>query len=579
MCKHGQTSENNKSQADTCPLEAAFNLLVKKKGINLNYSSLPHDDKGFCIFHSEDIDWKRANNFWEYFLEIIGHLDKQLERKNEKKIRFYDCHIVGKPDEFSIETAQKNNLLPTKINTIDLKNILLRSSLLFFNSTFHDPIHVERCVFKGGFSFHDCFFKEGINVFNSSISELSFFNSIFSKNLSFWPQNTFYDRINLLRNVFEEKIDFVSTVFRGPASIDENRFKNEFEPSQFNCIFEKGFTFRNNHSVSLIYFTYCIFYDNTLFFDNNFTDFHLENPLIKGSLAFVGTEESLSFNAHSIIELSNESFEDTGHVIFDYCNLLSLGNEFIANIKELELSQKVNIMPNCKINRLTIIYNYPYSKISQWFLADLAGLVQKYFDYYFSINLNIDIKRKVKQNHIQVIFKTSEKLSEHEFKERMGEFAHRISNAKNSEDIYEHMIAKTFSEISKRLNEAVKSNENLLKDPFNILTFNGDLAKVTSNNKQIESSAHGSSNILYNINKDALKSLIKKDRIKECLNRMEEYFKHTKNNEALNQLIAQTAIYNKIINQKRYELVTIFDYNREVSKVVYNLIEMIDDFI
>ncbi len=568
MCNYKRVFANKPSDSVRCNWANVY-----KSGVDNStgavHPDFPIDSNGYCLFHSEDIEWKREQDFWQYLLICIGILGKR-----EQEISMYSFHIIGEPDEALIQVH--GEATDQDVNSISLTTALVPNKLRFFETVFHDQIHIERCIFRRGITLQDCAFKKGINVFASSFgAEMSISNSVFRRNLSFWSHCEFFGSFSLLDCIFEEKMDFCQSIFKTGASIDGNQFKGQEEPVLFEAVMEEGFSFRSNRSQTLVLFSNCVFFGDNLFYNNILSQFHLERPVIQGSVAFVGTEQDLLFNANAVIELNPESYGEQGQVIFDYCNLLNLGSEFLSNAQELETNQKATILPSCRIDRLTIVYTYPYSRMNRWILGELSNLIGQYFEYYFSINLKIDIQRIVKQGIIKLILKTSEKISEEELRRRFDEMPKKLSVKTEQDDVYPKLMKAKYEELI-RLAERIGKSESSTIDPYELISLNGDIhsksapARISVSRNE-ESSEQGTVSLTTK-----LRMLIKESKIKQCLSLLEENLQEIKEPEDQKLVIAQMAMFANLNKQQSFGLIDIFEYSRQLAQITYNLLGIVE---
>ena len=575
MCKFEIAFQNAKDKKLSCRWERLFQAFPKLSGTeDLQFQTLPEDEAGYCIFHSQDLSWKREKDCFARFSEIIAYIDQYLQLQDDL-LELYHCHIVGKKDRLSEKISGDS---ASASYLIDYERIVFKKNLRFFNCVFHDEVQMARCVFRRNLGFQECTFQKAVNVFGTSIGgEFSCSDATFFQNLSFWQSTEFYKDIHLIDNTFYEKVDINSCFLHGGGALDNNYFKSAEEPTGLVSTVFEGLAIRNNRAECLFFLDSCVFLGDTMFYRNEFAQFHLENPLLEGSMAFVGTEGQLLFNANSIVEVNLNSFGTQGQLIFDYCNLLNLGSDFLNHLKELEQEQKVTILPTCKIDRLTIIYLYPYTKINQWIIEDLSRLIQKYFDYYFSVHLNIEILRKFKTNQIQLAFRTSEKITEKEFKKRMASFS-RIQEKTSTQNIHQEIIKKDFYAILEKVDFILAEDSSQVAEVANLLTFNGDLKLGELDKKYLPANTDWAQ-----VNEEeqvqSFENLIHHNRIKAVCQQLQVYFQQAQQKEALNILVLLMSRYNALLDQKNYELISIFDFEQSLGEIKSKLLELVDEFV
>src|SRR5215207_3582299 len=76
MCTHSYTAghfKNKRSMGNQCPYPEFYD---KARSPETGPApTLPMDDRGACIFHSQEIAWKRKNDFKGKFLQLVQLLD------------------------------------------------------------------------------------------------------------------------------------------------------------------------------------------------------------------------------------------------------------------------------------------------------------------------------------------------------------------------------------------------------------------------------------------------------------------------------------------------------------------------
>jgi len=89
MCTHHHKKAYLTHLPKTCTLAHFFNATTTEKR---QFSELPIDESGKCIFHSNNLTWKRAQQFTERFLELLQIM---LQEETLKELDFRECQFVG----------------------------------------------------------------------------------------------------------------------------------------------------------------------------------------------------------------------------------------------------------------------------------------------------------------------------------------------------------------------------------------------------------------------------------------------------------------------------------------------------
>ena len=398
---------------------------------------LPHDSEGKCIFHSADLQWKRENNFSQWLRKLVLLLDKRDDVIELDDIILVGDSLMEKQDpKYRFRTNAENELY-----CIVLENLLCSHAIVLRNAVLEDPLILERCCIKKDLIITDCLFNKGLSVNHLTVGQdLQILNCYFKNNIVTDSDNTVYGCWYINNSTFTGDSSFSGMAIHDRCIIDDNNFNQVESNTNFNCHFGSGLEFRNNKSTD-IGFDCCNFYYDSIFYDFDLSGkFLMTQPMIGGQLKFVGSEKKPLFNPQTIIEISSDNFEENGLITFDYCNLIDLGTVFIANCRELEMEERIRILPSCKVDRLTIVHVYkPYKELKSNIIEDLAHMITRYFRYWHSINLSVNIVRDRAESCIKVIFKTTDDITEEHFHRLLKEFpatvCSHIDDTPEAEDI------------------------------------------------------------------------------------------------------------------------------------------------
>lgn len=433
---------------------------------------LPHDSKGKCIFHSNDLQWKRENSFTQWLVQLISLLD-QCDVENDV-IELDDIILAGdsllenQNSKYRFRTNADNELY-----CILFENLICRKHIVLRNAICQDPVILERCLFKQDLIITDCSFTKGISINHLIVGQdFQLLNCHFKNNIVTDSDNIVFDSWYINNSTFDGDTSFSGLTIYDSSVIDENIFNHITSNTNFNCCFGGGLEFRNN-KCSDIGFDRCDFYYDNIFCNLELSGrFLMTQPEIGGQLKFVGEEDKFLFNTQTTIEIDSNSFEGNGLITFDYCNLIDLGTVFIANCRELESKEKIRILPSCKVERLTIIHVYkPYKELKSNIIEDLAHIITRYFRHWHSIDLSVNIIRNRIESSIKVIFKTTDDISEEHFKSLLHEFPATVCNPpENTPEATD--IKQAFTDILSRLSACKVISKS---EKAEILNFNLDI--------------------------------------------------------------------------------------------------------
>lgn len=446
MCKHYDSAG-----CGVCGWESYYNEHIASGRNNAANSGLPVDENGLCLFHSSDIEWKRQNKFAERLATLITCVDNDEDMED---ISFDDFILVGN-DTLDRETWEKHDYKLDSPNEhiLYLHGATCRKNLVFHNARFHDPVIIEKGIFKTDLIIDHCLFEESISIDRLTIgADLYIDGSEFKRHFVWVGKNRVIGNFTIIDSKFNGRTDFCNLVLENHSVVDNNVFEKSDFVSEFNCRFDGGLDFTRNEFADLR-FDACYFYGDCTFAElTQHHSFTIINPTIQGQVSFVGTAEHLLFNANTRIYLTDDCFEELGHVTFDYCNVKDLGTAFVDNIKTLEDLELVRISPTCQVERLTIIYEYhPYTSLNANIIEDFAHLVARYFSRWHAVNLTVKIDRNKCKRTIRVVFKTTDDISDEEFRKIMNRFSMTIQASRNSTNDEILDIIDTYRSICDRL--------------------------------------------------------------------------------------------------------------------------------
>lgn len=497
MCNHKYSFS---SEVINCEWDTFYlNILRFEKEITFSYKNLPHDKSGKCIFHSLDLEWKREHHFFERLQELIFLLNFSSKHEN---IRFIDCHFVGyKTDEIQEDILSDEQLDIAVKNKnsqylIDFCSKISNKEILLYNCTFHDAVTLYKCYLKEGIHIESCLFHKRVEVSKNRINgDVSITDkTCFKSGLRFVYQNIINDVFQISKCVFEGNVDFDNAIFRANCYIEDSEFKSKNNYCNFSCNFSTGIYFRRNNIIPLLNFSECYFGGDSIFEDFYFkSELHFEVPEIAGSIVFRGKESQLLFeNGLTVFNLSENNFYEKSNVRFEFCNILKLGSEFLDNCKELENLQLVSIATSCKIDRLSIRIEFSYENLKAYLIEDLSLIVTRYFEYYHSINLRIDIEKRRSDGLFVIIFKTSDKIKVEDFMNKLNHFPNKLKDSRFSTPIKSDLISSLFNLLQRCQNQGnISLNEILtLNQNINIENYNNMKIKKIENKGQLFIAEH-----------------------------------------------------------------------------------------
>lgn len=494
MCSY--KFDNDKSKF--CEWGKFFSQMrLEKTGILDNRLDLPHDSIGECIFHSRDLEWKRENNFSYWLNKLIFLLDNYDNENSE--IELDEVIFVG--NSFIEEQEVKYKMRAGSENELYcfvLEKIFCKKNICFNNSKFEDIIILERCCLKNDLILQNCHFSKGISIERFTVGgDLHIYNSCFQKRIVISNNNranTIYGGLYIRASTFVGDSSFSELIITESCEIVNNEFKHIENEICFNCKFEAGLEFSNNSATSLA-FCSCGFYYNTIF-DNLklLGKFSVLTPQIEGQLKFIGNKDDLLFNTKTTIEINLECFEENGMITFDYCNLLDLGDTFINNCRQLEEQKKIIIKPSCKVERLSVTFEFSNTELKKFLIQDFANIVCRFFYHWHRINLFVSITTDTERQLVFVIFKTTDDITPKRFNSLLKKLPKTICYTKDNKPEIKD-IQLTLWNIIQRIfsNNALAESEKKA-----IITLNGNIFIMGDYIKQLGVLVKGKGNIVEN---------------------------------------------------------------------------------
>ncbi len=453
-CKHTYTIDGKKQ---TC----AFEDLI---------SNLPYDNKGKCIFHSENIEWKRENSFNEY-LDTL--LDK-LYTDNIESFGFYGVHFVGVQDKEEFYNDEYETFF---------KKRKIKSSLLFIDCVFNDNIEFWECEMLREINFINSVFYNTITFTNCVIKDsLSFYDGcVFDHKLAFYQWNVFKTNLTLINNTFKQDLDIDNNSIDGTLYIEENIFSRQNVVSVTENVLNSGLVLRSNNMIGLLN----IRGNNFKKFSNIFSNYKIDNidfsdNTILGEFRFTGEEDNLLFNPNTNLNLKLD--DNKCKIIFDYCNLKVLTDESLKIIKDLEEIGIVILNNTNLMHRFKKIYEVYSTDISDYLIRDVLVLITRLFRKRYSLEIDVNFKRSYHKNLTKIIFSSSQQIDFDKFEKLFTKNFEEIFLTSYSKDKIikdEHDINEQKNSLRKRVSNAI------FEDIISPLDFLSNVGITIEKNKNV----------------------------------------------------------------------------------------------
>ena len=414
--------------------------------------NLPIDKSSLCIFHSDNIQWKKENDFNGFVVKLFN----KIYSDKITSYGFHDFIFTGKNiiEEYSVE------------NILYFNKILSRSTLTFYDCVFKCEVEIEQSVFKEALNFVNCKFEHEVTLNSCSFfEELNIFdNCHFLKKLAFYNMNIFKSNIQIVNSTFEEDLDIDNNQIHGALHIDENKFSMNHGLYLFANSLLGGFSLRNSVNVGLLNIIENeIVSDSLLSNINKNASMEISNNKYLGEFKIQGIEGNLMFNPNTVFELETEHLVGSAsRIIFDYCDLLNLNEKALKTLTELEENEKVVFNDTNKMTRLRVVHIVDNRNIPEYLLTDIFVLVSRYFQHYFALQLSVSFQKLISKSQTKVIFTSNQLISIDEFQDTFEKcivkvFAKNSFNTKSTEIILNQNNYDDIDEQTKNLLQRIKN--------------------------------------------------------------------------------------------------------------------------
>ncbi len=409
MCNHQNKKPYVPNLATTCTIQ---NWYAHADTANMEYPNLPHDSKGRCIFHSQDRNWKTANQCGERFAELFAVMagDEQLS-----DLDFREAVLMG--IEVGGEQAERTHAIREK--HISISNLNISKPIRFQGARFLEQLVISELDCTESVNFDEAVFKDGMTLKHCHFKEF----------VSFGAECRFEHNAILEGCQFEQFVSFNEAVFMKQFCMSDvhcwhvayfeqmNQIADDLICQFFNVRFDDYTSFSNSVFNSSVQFEYCRFGAETHFENTAFRQrLQLVKPVVGEKIYFMGTRPGVKLFENAVdIELTEESFGPAGQIIFQNANLFNSNPPFKEKLRTLELNHQVEIREGCLLYRTSIERVFEYSQLGQFLVEDLARVFARYFETKHLRSLKVDVMRDLKTEIIRVVFHTDESMSIPEF--------------------------------------------------------------------------------------------------------------------------------------------------------------------
>jgi len=369
-----------------------FQKRLNEKEIGCYYSKfdslfdkIPLDERGLCIFHSNNETWKMEHNFILHLETLITRLE---EEPPSTKIFLEDIIFTGNIEHL-------------------FNNRKFKKDIKFNHSVFKEAFTLSLSTFED-LDFNSTIFNKGVSFTNISVKSMMFDHANFKSKLSIDKSN-FHDAFYMLNADFNGGVSIMNSTFHHNSffqNIKTNLGKSLSQVRFRNIHFKKFTTFESSEFNALVDFKQITVYAE-LFFHK--TKFNYTEPLPivssvtfeqikvkeKGRLEFRGTINNKMFD--NVMDVSFREEEIEGKLLFEHTNFTKfnlLARERLINATKAE-NAKVFIGLGCiKYYNQTPLKSIEISADNKNLVIELCNTFVDYFTRNGGFNLGVQFVSK-----------------------------------------------------------------------------------------------------------------------------------------------------------------------------------------
>lgn len=413
MCKYEYIELDTKGEKQICPcsLENYFSLL---SSVTHKEYVVPIDESGCCIFHSENIEWKRKNNFgfWmQSLFEFMSLVDNGTIDYEHNGWKEFDLKGIR-----WIHPGEREN---ESVILFDCLNFVSDMYLFFQGGVFYDAVRMNNCKsLETDVDMSLCKFLGTVSVTNMTLKRFSFDHSHFQNGLDIgrceivqdaaFYSMTIAGEFCIASTVFKETINFSFSVFNTTLwMLNGVNFEmdTDFSSCKFNSpmeienvTFSVGATFKNAVFNEICDFIECEYYEDMIFESEN-----LDNKMFNKSMRFNLNEDDM----HGCFHFKNVNF----------FNIVEKDRRILL---KLQKDSKVIVGSGCiKYRVQSPVVMIKTDSINQNIIEELTYSFSKYFFHSSGYNLGVEFLEK-RIDQISLFYFTDEDIELDKFLERLN---------------------------------------------------------------------------------------------------------------------------------------------------------------
>ena len=415
-----------------CPYPAFYATVAATAEGDAAHPALPLDRLGACIFHSMDVEWKRAAGLKERFLELVRLLDAQ-------GVAYYDfAEFTFVGDAVTMPNGETTNVLR-------IADFTFAKQSMMYGARFVDAVQLERVDFKGGAEFTGATFGGKLTITDSRINGTGL-NDV-DLGPAWFTRVTFDSYALFTRSRFTGDlgggyaVKFQDCRFAGLADFSSTSFEVHPDTAvRFERVrFEEFTDFRSTRFRCQAVFSDIVFANVADFIDTSFelvtttaryagaaVEFNRITVLDTGVVTFLSSDPAKKLFDHDVFMTFTE--DTAGVVRFENVNLAHFTPAARARLMEMARIGTVEIGPGCIKYRLqTEVRTVPAEADNAPLVVELCQTFTSYFRASHGLNLGFEIVARDRAK-ISFFYFSDEDIPYSVFLERLAETERSLWN-------------------------------------------------------------------------------------------------------------------------------------------------------
>lgn len=456
MCKHLYHHDIKK----TCPLpeyyarweECRRDGKVPEKLLG-KVSELPVDNQQKCIFHSEDLDFKKQHKHLDLFKNLTGLLSWSIAEKllDVDRLEFEDFIFIGEADSLGdeIEADEVFDQMQEQeiINFAELsvseyiffRNVRFLSDTWFGYANFVRAVFFENCSFFGDVDFGECKFEQRVNLLEC----------VFEKDAGF------------RETLFHSYADFFSCRFQGTAAFNGTVFNDgaSFRRGSFSKSYFTGVTFQRGVNQGLVSFEEVYFGEDVRFEETEFN----EETSFKGAKFGKAEFTNVGFSSHRVLNFDHITVDETllfksltpanklfkhavslevnsddirGSIIFENANVYLIQQQEIVRRLSSPSVRKLVIGPGCDKYRFKREVEIPMTHEWRPIIMEMAQTFVEFFGWQGKIIIGVNVECEFLVDSVLVRYYTDTDITDAQFDHLLSEKVPQFIEFLKDPDLY-----------------------------------------------------------------------------------------------------------------------------------------------